>query len=359
MVREILKLSENDIVEEIWKIKRRLGERLVILGHHYQRDDVIQFADFRGDSLGLAKSAAKLNAKYIIFCGVHFMAEVADMLTTNNQSIILPEMRAGCSMANMATKGQIEKAWTELTAATNEKIIPVTYINCTAELKAFVGERGGAICTSSNAKEIVSWALKEGPKLLFFPDQHLGRNTCYDLGISLDEMVVYDPRKKGVSLTDQQIRASKVILWYGCCSVHQKFTVQDVEHTRQSYPDSKIIVHPECCFDVVNKSDMSGPTSFILEKVMGAPATASFTIGTEANLVRRISKLCPDKIIRSLASSNEDKSLCPTMNMIKPASLLLSLRDIEKESLSNVIKVQQEIKEKSLMALDKMLLIGG
>lgn len=345
-------LSDEDVIKELWQIKQELKDEVLVLGHHYQQDDVIQFADVTGDSLALAKYAEKVNHRYIMFCGVHFMAETADMLTKDSQHVILPDLRAGCSMADMANANEIEKCWSYLNAHTTGKIVPITYINCAATLKAFVGRNGGSICTSSNAEKMISWALSQGEKLLFFPDQHLGRNTCFKMGISLSDMVVYDPNKLNGGLTPEQIQKAKVILWYGYCSVHQGFTREQVINIKKHSPETKVIVHPECPFDVVNASDDAGSTSYIIKAVESAKPGSKFAIGTEINLVNRLAQLHPDKSIQSLSPY---QCLCTTMYRVRPRWLLASYRAIRDDSPINIIKVDREIREPSLVALERML----
>jgi quinolinate synthase len=345
-------LSDEAVICEITKLKVQLKDELFILGHHYQHDDIIRFADVTGDSLALAKEAAKVKAPYIIFCGVHFMAETADMLTSKTQKVILPDLRAGCSMADMAKNFDIEECWDFLSNSTNEKIIPITYINCTASLKAFVGKKDGAICTSSNAKKIIQWAFSKGQKLLFFPDQHLGRNTCFDLGVKLDEMVMYDPRKMNGGLTAEQIKKAKVILWYGYCSVHQGFTVSQIENVRKNHSKMKVIVHPECNFEVVRASDLNGSTSFIIDEISCAPAGSEFAVATEINLVNRLAHKFPDKKIISLSPY---QCLCTTMYRVRPRWLLSAMRAIIEKKPINVIKVDAETTKYSLLALERMM----
>jgi len=345
-------LSDEEVIVELKKLKTELADQVVVLGHHYQQDDIIAFADITGDSLGLAEKATELDKPYIIFCGVHFMAETADMLSKDYQQVILPDLNAGCSMADMANNEQIDKAWEYLTKSTNEKIVPITYINCTAELKAFVGKNGGSICTSSNAQKVIKWAFKQGEKLLFFPDQHLGRNTCFDLGIALDEMVVYNPNMQNGGLTPEQVDRAKVILWYGFCSVHQGFTVDQVKKIKQDDAKMTVIVHPECSFDVVQAADDDGSTSYIINAIDRAPAGSRFAVGTEINLVNRLNAKYPDKHITSLSPY---QCLCTTMYRVRPRWLLASFRAIKEGQPINVVKVSQEIAEPSLAALQRML----
>lgn len=348
-------LSDTDVIKEIHKLKEELKDKVIVLGHHYQQDDVIQFSDLRGDSLKLAKDAAKLTHEYIIFCGVHFMAETADMLTAPNQKVILPDMNAGCSMADMANRDQIDIAWKNIISATDEKIVPITYINCTAALKSFVGENGGSICTSSNAHKVISWALDEGDKLLFFPDQHLGRNTCFDLGIPLEDMIVYNPNMQNGGVTADQIKKAKVILWYGYCSVHQGFNVDQVKALKEKDPDMTVIVHPECSFEVVQASDLNGSTAHIIETIRNAPAGSKWAVGTEINLVKRLQAEFSDKVITSLSPY---QCLCTTMYRVRPRWLLETFRSIKRGEAINIIKVSDEVKENSLKALDRMLQIS-
>ena len=347
-------LSDDQVIDRIRKLKEELKDEVVILGHHYQQDSVIQFADYRGDSLKLAKDASKLDKPYIIFCGVHFMAETADMLSQEHQKVILPDLDAGCSMADMANTLEINRAWNFIAEHTDQKIIPITYINCTAELKAFVGDHEGSICTSSNAKSVIKWALDQGEKLLFFPDQHLGRNSCFELGVSLDEMVIYNPNLQNGGLTPKEIQNAKVILWYGYCSVHEGFTKEQITKINKADPKMKVIVHPECSFDVTSNSDLNGSTSFIIDVIKKSPPGSSFAVGTEINLVNRIANEFSDKNIVSLS---QDPCLCPTMYAIKPRGLLTSLESIKEKKAVNVISVDSSIKKSSIKALERMLKI--
>ncbi len=346
-------LSDEQVLLEINALRAKLGDRVALLGHHYQQDDIIAFADYTGDSLQLAREAAKLKAEYIIFCGVHFMAETADMLTADNQNVILPDMNAGCSMADMANRSEIDRAWKSISKAANtDTVIPITYINCDAKLKDFVGANGGAICTSSNAKQVISWALEQGEKLLFFPDQHLGRNTCVELGISLDEMIVYNPNLQNGGVTADQIKEAKVILWYGFCSVHQGFTVDQIKEIKAKEPERTILIHPECSYEVYSAADMSGSTSFILNTIKDAPKGSKWAIGTEINLVNRLAAQFTDLDILSLSPY---QCLCTTMYRVRPRWLLESLRSIDNNTPTNIIKVPAAIKENALKALDRML----
>lgn len=349
-------LSDEKVLEELKAIKERLGEKVVVLGHHYQQDDVIAYADITGDSLELARKAAEIKtAEYIMFCGVHFMAETADMLTSENQKVILPDLRAGCSMADMANRREIDLAWKYMTECTSEKIVPITYINCSAALKSFVGEHDGSICTSSNAEKIITWGLSQGEKLLFFPDQHLGRNTCFKLGIKLEDMVVYDPRQRFGGLTPEQIQKAKVILWYGFCSVHQGFNAEHIKMWRAKEPDRILIVHPECSFDVVQGADLAGSTSYIINQIKAAKPGTKFAVGTEINLVNRLSAKYPHLDITSLSPY---QCLCTTMYRVRPRWLLESFRAIERGEPINIIKVDNVTKKFALKALDQMLSIS-
>ncbi len=342
--------------ERLQAAREALGSRLLILGHHYQRDDVIEFTDVRGDSLDLSPRAAKTSdVEYVIFCGVHFMAETADILTPDSVKVILPDMRAGCSMADMADIEAVEDAWEVLTAATDEKIIPITYINSTAALKSFCGKNGGAVCTSSNARSIVSWAFEQGTKLLFFPDQHLGRNTCADLGIDLDDMIVYDPHdphEKSGGNDPRLYAEKKVVLWRGHCSVHQNFQPAHPNIIRQRYPGINILVHPECQHEVVKQSDYVGSTRYIIETIEKAEPGSKWAIGTEHHLVNRLAKEHPDKFICTLAPF---ACQCSTMFRISPEALLERMEELVNGVEKNIISVDPETTRWSIVALDRML----
>jgi quinolinate synthase len=349
-------LSDEAVLKELTEIKARMGDKVVVLGHHYQQDDVIAFADVTGDSLELARKAAEIKvAEHIIFCGVHFMAETADMLTGPHQKVILPDLRAGCSMADMANRREIDVAWKYLTECTQDKIVPITYINCTAALKSFVGENNGSICTSSNAEKVITWGLSQGEKLLFFPDQHLGRNTCFKLGIKLEDMVVYDPRQRFGGLTPEKIQKAKVILWYGFCSVHQGFTPEHIKMWREKDPERILIVHPECSFEVTQGADLAGSTSYIINQIKAAVPGTKFAVGTEINLVNRLAAEYPHLDITSLSPY---QCLCTTMYRVRPRWLLESYRAIERGEAINVIKVDDVTKKYALKALDQMLAIS-
>ncbi|MRX71404.1 quinolinate synthase NadA [Bacillus lacus] len=344
--------SYEEMVQRVWEIKEKLGDTLYIPGHHYQKDEVIQFSDITGDSLQLAQAAAhNKKAQYIVFCGVHFMAETADMLTTENQKVYLPDMRAGCSMADMADIDQTERAWTKLSSLFGDSILPLTYVNSTASIKSFVGKHGGATVTSSNAEKMLKWAFTQKERILFLPDQHLGRNTAYNLGIPLEKMAVWDPHSNEL-LYEGDLEEILVILWKGHCSVHEKFTVSNIEHLRSTKPDMKILVHPECTREVVELSDYAGSTKYIIDKIEEAEPGSKWAVGTEMNLVNRIIQQHPDKEIISL---NPFMCPCLTMNRIDLPHLLWSLESIEKGEEINRISVDKEVAENAVLALNRML----
>ncbi|SHN09078.1 quinolinate synthase NadA [Gracilibacillus kekensis] len=344
-------MDENEMKERIATIKRQMGHSLFIPGHHYQKDEVIQFADARGDSLQLAQVSAQQSAKYIVFCGVHFMAETADVLTNDQQKVILPDMRAGCSMADMADDQQTEEAWETLTGYFGDTILPLTYVNSTAAIKAFVGVHGGATVTSSNAKKMVKWAFEQKQRLLFLPDQHLGRNTAVELGVPLEQMAVWDPIAKQLEYEGNR-EDVRIILWKGHCSVHENFTVNNIKQVRENHPNMNIIVHPECTYEVVQQSDQSGSTKYIIETIKNAPAGSEWAIGTEMNLVNRIIKEHPDKRIISL---NPFMCPCLTMNRIDLPHLLWSLEEVQQNKSTNQIKVENNIATNAKLALNRML----
>lgn len=346
-------LSEQEMCAAIVAHKRAFGPRLVILGHHYQQDEVIQFADFTGDSLKLSQiGAQQKQAEYIVFCGVHFMAESADMLTPDSVKVILPDLSAGCSMADMADLDQVEDAWDFFTEACDAKVVPITYVNSAAVIKAFCGGHGGACCTSSNARKVLEWAFAQGEKVLFLPDQHLGRNTAYSMGIPLDEMVVYDPRLPHGGLTPQQVRDARVLLWKGHCSVHGLFTARQCDEIRGFDPQYKILVHPECPWEVVQKADLAGSTEYIIKTVRESPAGSKWAIGTEVHLVNRLAHQHPDKAVRSLAGI---QCLCTTMYRIDLKHLLWSLDNLAQGRIVNRISVDPETRTLALLALERML----
>jgi len=352
-----LVLPDHSLDGRITAARKELGTSVVILGHHYQRDEVIQFADFAGDSYKLAQEAAKAEGRYIVFCGVHFMAESADVLSRPEQQVLLPDLNAGCSMADMAEIGQVEDCWEQLialglTADTGDRITPITYMNSTAAIKAFCGARGGVVCTSSNAAATLRWAFAKTPKVFFLPDQHLGRNTAYAMSVPLEEMAVWDPYMPLGGNTPDRLRRARVILWKGHCSVHQRFLPEHVESVRRRYPGIHVIVHPECRWEVCQKADSLGSTEKIRQTVTSAPAGSQFAVGTEIHMVNRLAKQNPDKLVLSLDDSG---CLCTTMFRISPQHLLWSLENLVEGIVVNRIAVPDEIKRGARVALDRML----
>ncbi len=346
-------LTPDELTLAVAERKRQLGKRLVILGHHYQQDEVIQFADFTGDSLKLSQIGAKQkDAEFIVFCGVHFMAESADILTEDRVAVILPDLSAGCSMADMAEIDQLEEAWEFLVDECGADVAPITYVNSAASIKAFCGGHGGACCTSSNARKVLEWALSQSEKVIFLPDQHLGRNTGYAMGIALDDMVVYDPRRPNGGLTPQQARDAKVFLWKGHCSVHGLFSVAQCDDIRRTDPDCRILVHPECPWEVVQKADLAGSTEFIIKTVTESPVGSRWAIGTEIHLVNRLASNNPDKMVRSLAGI---QCLCTTMYRIDLRHLLWVLDELTAGRIVNRIMVDLETKRLARVALERML----
>jgi len=351
--------SDPGLVERARAAKAALGDRVFILGHHYQRDEVIQFADVTGDSFKLARdAAARPDAPYIVFCGVHFMAESADILTADDQAVILPDMAAGCSMADMAAINQVEDAWDVMSdAGITDVTIPITYMNSTAAIKAFTGRNNGAVCTSSNAQRALEWAFEQGQKIFFLPDQHLGRNTAVlELGLSLDDCVTYDPYKPGGGLTTEQLQNAKMILWKGHCSVHGRFTAESVADVRERVPGVNVLVHPECQHEVVLAADLIGSTEFIIKTIEAAPAGSAWAIGTELNLVKRLALAHPDKQIVFL-----DKTVCfcSTMNRIDLPHLVWSLESLVEGRVVNRITVDPDVAHWAKIALDRMLALPG
>ncbi|QSB06424.1 quinolinate synthase NadA [Natronoglycomyces albus] len=347
--------SDPGLVERARKAKDALGDKLFILGHHYQRDEVIQFADVTGDSFKLAQqAAARPEAEFIVFCGVHFMAESADILTTEAQKVILPDLAAGCSMADMASDSQVRQCWDDLTeAGIAADVVPMTYMNSSAAIKSFVGERDGIVCTSSNAKRALTWAYERGEKVLFLPDQHLGRNTAVrEMGFELSDCVVYNPHRPNGGLTQQELAEAKMILWRGHCSVHGRFTLECVEKMRQTDPAVNILVHPECTHEVVAAADYVGSTEYIIKTLQAAEPGSSWAVGTELNLVRRLANAHPDKRISFL-----DKTICycSTMNRIDLPHLVWSLEELLAGRVPNQISVDPETTKWSKAALDRML----
>ncbi|MFF4987349.1 quinolinate synthase NadA [Streptosporangium saharense] len=352
---ELPTASDPALVERARRAKAALGERVFVLGHHYQRDEVIQFADVTGDSFKLARdAAARPEAEYIVFCGVHFMAESADILTNDDQKVVLPDLAAGCSMADMATFDQVEECWEALEdAGIAETTVPVTYMNSSADIKAFCGRNGGAVCTSSNARRALEWAFSRGEKVLFLPDQHLGRNTAVlEMGLSLDDCVVYNPHRPNGGLTVQQLRDAKMILWKGHCSVHGRFTAECVDEVRERVPGVNVLVHPECRHEVVTKADYVGSTEYIINRLREAPAGSSWAVGTELNLVKRLGQMFPDKDVTFL-----DKTVCycSTMNRIDLPHLVWALESLAAGQVVNQITVDPETTRWAKVALDRML----
>ncbi len=349
-------LSGSALAERIAAARAKLGERCVVLGHHYQREDIIQFADLRGDSFKLAQWAAERpDSEFIVFCGVHFMAEAADILSAPHQKVVLPNMSAGCSMADMAEPDDVYACWDELREAGIGGVVPVTYMNSAATLKAFCGENGGIVCTSSNAPKVYDWAFERGDKVLFFPDQHLGRNTGLKKGIVLDEMAVWDYTLPYGSLggnTREELERAKVILWKGWCSVHRRFSVGQIEKARAEHPGVKVIVHPECTMEVVQAADLDGSTEVISRTITEAPAGTTWAVGTEINLVSRLARENPDKTVFCL-----DPVVCPcaTMYRIHPAYLAWTLDELAAGRVVNRVDVPADIAKHAKVALERML----
>ncbi len=357
--------SDPDLVERARVARAALGERAFVLGHHYQRDEVIDFADVTGDSFKLAReAAARPEAEFILFCGVHFMAESADILTSDSQQVVLPDLAAGCSMADMAEISQVEEAWDVLAdAGVADVTVPVTYMNSTAAIKAFTGRRGGTVCTSSNAHVALRWAFdKVGGvdgtgKVLFMPDQHLGRNTAVNgLGLSLDDCVVFDPRKPGGGLTVEQLRDARMILWRGHCSVHGRFSVRNVEEIRAAAPGVNVLVHPECTHDVVTAADYVGSTEYIIKTLQASEPGSTWAIGTELNLVRRLAKQFPDRSVHYLDST---VCFCSTMNRIDLPHLVWAMEQLAAGRVVNRIVVDPDDAHWARVALDQMLALPG
>lgn len=355
-----LAMPDHTMDARIAAAREALGATTVLLGHHYQRDEVVRFADFTGDSYKLSKIAAETQAQYIVFCGVHFMAESADVLGRDEQQVILPDMNAGCSMADMAEISQVEACWETLArAGLDEKtVMPLTYMNSTAAIKAFCGERGGLVCTSSNAWKAFDWAFARAEKILFLPDQHLGRNTAFAMGIPLDEMVVFDPWQIGGGVTAEKLRAAKVILWKGHCSVHQRFLPEHVDQVRAKYPGIRVVVHPECRWEVCQKADALGSTERIIAEVDAAPEGTMFAIGTEIHLVNRLAKEYAAKGKRVI-TLDDTGCLCTTMYRISPGHLAWALENLVQGQVVNRIAVDEDVKHWARVALDRMLEIRG
>jgi len=347
--------SDPDLVARAAAAKAALGDRVFVLGHHYQRDEVIAFADVTGDSFKLAReAAARPQAEYIVFCGVHFMAESADILTADRQRVVLPDLAAGCSMADMAALHQVEEAWDTLAElGVADVTVPVTYMNSSADIKGFVGRHKGVVCTSSNAERALRWAYERGEKVLFLPDQHLGRNTAVlQMGFSLDDCVLYNPHKPGGGLTADQLRAAKMILWRGHCSVHGRFTLDCVTEVRERIPGVNVLVHPECRHEVVTAADYVGSTEYIIRTIEAAPAGSAWAVGTELNLVRRLADAHPDKTVTFLERT---VCYCSTMNRIDLPHLVWALEELVAGRVVNEIRVDAATAHQARSALDQML----
>lgn len=358
--QEYQSLDESVVLARIAERKAALGRRVVILGHHYQEDNIVRFADFVGDSFKLSRQAAGVSAEFIVFCGVHFMAESADILAGPGQQVILPDLSAGCSMADMADDDDVIEAWDEIArAADGAPVVPICYVNSTATVKAFVGRHGGTACTSSNAAKAIAWALgrAKNAKLLFIPDQHLGRNVAHAMGHPLESMVLWDPAQRHGGLTDRQIAAARFILWNGYCSVHQMFTTNDIARVRADRPGVRVIVHPECCFDVVQQADEFGSTERIQQVIEAAPPGSAWAVGTEIHLVKRLAdRLAGVKHVQSLSDM---QCLCSTMYRIDPRHLLWVLDNLAEGRVVNRITVDTHTRSLARGALDQMLALPG
>ena len=352
-----LAMPDDSMDARIAAAREKLGADAVVLGHHYQRDEVIRFADFSGDSYKLSKAAAETNAKYMVFCGVHFMAETADILARPWQQVILPDLNAGCSMADMAEIGQVEDCWESLErmgATGGAGIIPLTYMNSAANIKAFCGERGGLVCTSSNARAAFEWAFARAEKILFLPDQHLGRNTAFAMGIPLNEMVVWDPYQINGGVAPERLRAAKIILWKGHCAVHQRFLPEHVDRVRREEPGMRVVVHPECRWEVCQKADALGSTERIIDLIERAPVGSSFAVGTEIHLVNRLAKRF-GPLGKRVITLDESGCLCTTMYRISPQHLAWTLENLVEGRVVNRIRVADDVKHWAKVALDRML----
>jgi quinolinate synthase len=355
-----LALPDHSMDERIAAARAKLGATTVILGHHYQRDEVVRFADFTGDSYKLSKTAAATGAQFIVFCGVHFMAESADILAQNGQQVILPDLNAGCSMADMAEISQVEDCWDALErAGLAAETIPVTYINSSAAIKAFCGEYGGLVCTSSSARRALEWGFARGKRILFLPDQHLGRNTGHAMGIPLEEMVAWDPWAVQIGSfwggqTKERLAASRILLWKGHCAVHQRFLPSHVDQVRAKYPGIQVIVHPECRYEVCQKADSLGSTEQLIARVEQAPAGAMFAVGTEIHLVNRLARrFAPQG--KKIITLDDTGCLCTTMYRISPQHLAWALENLAEGRVVNRVQVKPEVKHRARVALDRML----
>ncbi len=359
---ELYDTPESDILDQITELKAELGDQILILGHHYQREEVFNFSDVSGDSLKLSQQAADTDAPYIIFCGVHFMAETADILTADHQRVLLPDLAAGCSMADMADDEQVNRCWNELAGIINpdESVTPVTYINSTASLKAFCGEHGGIVCTSGNAQKILEWSWGNREKILFFPDQHLGENTALAMGVPESEMIIWDPARPLGGNTPEAIKQARLILWKGFCSVHQLFKPEHADTMRRNHPGIEIVAHPECSRAVCETADVVGSTEMIIRHITDAPAGSSFAIATELNLVNRLRLQFPDKPIWFLSPMI---CMCSTMFRTDPPHLLSALRSVRNAihgegDICNQISVPQQQKRWARLSLERMLNLG-
>jgi quinolinate synthase len=353
---ELQVLSDAAVQERIRAARRALGERLVILGHHYQRDEIIVHADFTGDSFKLARLATtRPEAQYIVFCGVHFMAESANVLAAPHQTVVLPDLSAGCSMADMAAEDDVLDCWDAVQSVGGGAIVPVTYMNSTAALKAFVGRNGGAVCTSSNARAVLEWAFARAPRVLFFPDQHLGRNTAFRMGLPLEAMPLWDPNEEGGGLTPEAVRDARVLLWKGHCSVHTRFTPEMIDKRRAEIPGVRVIVHPECRFEVAEKADAIASTEGIIAAIEKSPAGSRWAVGTELNLVARLGRgMAPERRVVGL---DDCFCLCSTMYRIDPVHLLWALESLQRGQVVNRVAVPADIAHDARLALDRMLSI--
>jgi quinolinate synthase len=347
-----LLVPDTSLDDRIGRAVARLGRDVVILGHHYQRDEVIRWAHFRGDSLRLSQQAAAADARYIVFCGVHFMAESADILRRPHQTVILPDRNAGCSMADMASIEQVEACWDELESVGGLHVVPVTYMNSSAAIKGFTGRHGGAVCTSSNAAAVLQWAFQRGDRVLFLPDEHLGRNTAYRMGVPLDRMVIWDPFQPLGGNTPQALRAARILLWKGYCSVHQRFRPEHVDRARAADPQVRVIVHPECRWEVVQKADFVGSTEQIIRTVVAAEPGSHWAVGTEIHLVNRLGKELADRHVQSL---DPNVCVCTTMFRIAPQHLLWVLENLVEGRVVNPVVVDAETKAYARLALERML----
>jgi quinolinate synthase len=356
---EYLGLSDEEMDRRIVAARATLGDRVVILGHHYQRSEVIRFADYRGDSLKLAREAAtRSESEFIVFCGVHFMAESADIISAPHQRVILPDLAAGCSMADMAAPDQLEMCWRELgeMGVDCDRVIPVTYINSSAAIKAFCGEHGGVVCTSTNAAAVMKWAWDRGEKILMLPDQHLGRNTAWKMGVPLEQMAIWDPNEIWGGLRPEQVAGARLLLWKGHCSVHTRFTTGQIDAFRRRHPGGRVIVHPECTWDVVQAADDSGSTEYIINTVKKSPKGTTWAVGTEIHLVSRLAEeVAPDKSVETLDPFG---CLCSTMFRVSPNHLLWVLEGLVAGRVHNEIVVPEPVKSQARRALDRMLEIS-